>query len=57
MRTDAEGRGQSRWDPSQGDFRAWWDALTVAQQEQLVDKARWEQMTLSAVAKEWGVDV
>lgn len=48
--------GGSHYDPSMGDFGAWFDALTEAQQEQLRDKARWEHMSLMAVAIEWGVN-
>lgn len=55
-REGAEPGRRLHYDPSRGDFRQWFDALTEAQQTQLRDKARWEHMTLTAVAREWGVD-
>ena len=39
-----------------GDFQAFWRSLSLTQQQFLRDKAGWEQMTLSAVAAEWGVE-
>jgi len=40
---------------SRDEWKEWFDGLTDDQQQQLRDKAKWEHMTLSAVAMEWGV--
>jgi hypothetical protein len=37
------------WDP-------YWNALTEGQKQALRDKAKWEHMSLSLVAIEWGSD-
>lgn len=37
-----------------GAFQAYWATLTKGERQSLRDKAAWEQMTLSAVATEWG---
>ena len=36
------------------DFGQWFATLTEPQKQWLRDKARWEHMSLSAVAIEWG---
>lgn len=38
-------------------WKAYWNALSPTQQQSIKDKARWEHMTLSAVAVEWGAPV
>jgi len=38
-------------------FRAWWQSLTPEEQQPFKDKARWEQMSLTAVIAEWWPDV
>lgn len=43
-----------RW-TGEGDFLEWYVALTDAQQEWLRSKARWEAMSVRAVAREWAV--
>jgi hypothetical protein len=37
-----------------GQFEAYWQSLTAKEQQSLRDKANWEHITLSAVAREWG---
>jgi hypothetical protein len=39
---------------SHADWRTYWEGLTDGQRQSLRDKARWEHMTLSAVASQWG---
>ena len=38
-----------------GQWQKWWGGLSEAQRDELRAKASWEHMTLSAVAREWGV--
>jgi hypothetical protein len=38
-------------------FREWWQSLTADEQQPFKDKARWEQMALTAVIAEWWPDV
>lgn len=37
----------------QEDWNAYWDSLSETERQSLRDKARWEHMSLSAVASEW----
>lgn len=49
-----EKRGCGQRHHHQDDWDSYWKTLTEGQRQSLRDKARWEQMTLSAVAMSWG---
>lgn len=36
------------------DWKDYWNSLTESERQSLRDKARWEHVSLSAVAIEWG---
>ena len=51
---DGTGDPASRWDQNEVTFSDYWSALSGPQRAFLRHKARWEQRSLSGVAKEWG---
>lgn len=63
IETDGHGRTIKRFDPTPLDsprafkgeeWQAYWSALSEPEQQSLRDKASWEHMSLSAIAREWG---